>query len=29
VEIDTMYNSQRLRPNYAEKVGLPIFLVRA
>lgn len=29
VEIPTMYNSERLRPNYAEKVGLPIFLVRA
>jgi ATP-dependent phosphofructokinase / diphosphate-dependent phosphofructokinase len=29
VEIDTMYNKERLRPNYANKLGLPIFLVQA
>lgn len=29
VEIDTMYNVDRMRPNYANKVGLPIFLVQA
>ncbi|MDZ7636909.1 MAG: hypothetical protein U5J83_01415 [Bryobacterales bacterium] len=29
VEIGTMYNTERLRPNYADKVGLPIFLVQA
>ncbi len=29
VEIDTMYNTQRYRPNYAHKLGLPIFLTRA
>jgi 6-phosphofructokinase 1 len=29
VEIGTMYNTDRLRPNYANKLGLPIFLVQA
>ena len=29
VEIETMYNTARYRPNYACKLGLPIFLTRA
>ena len=29
VDISTMYNSDRYRPNYANKTGLPIFLTRA
>ncbi len=29
VDIDTMYNTDRYRPNYANKLGLPIFLTRA
>jgi len=29
VEVDTMYNTERYRPNYANKAGLPIFLTRA
>ncbi|MGD0922327.1 MAG: 6-phosphofructokinase [Terriglobia bacterium] len=29
VDIETMYNTQRYRPNYAHKLGLPIFLTRA
>ena len=29
VDIDTMYNVERYRPNYANKLGLPIFLTRA
>jgi ATP-dependent phosphofructokinase / diphosphate-dependent phosphofructokinase len=29
VDIESMYNTQRYRPNYANKVGLPIFLTRA
>src|ERR1700691_5442297 len=29
VEIETMYNTRRYRPNYANKLGLPIFLTRA
>lgn len=29
VEVETMYNVDRLRPNYANKLGLPIFLVKA
>ncbi|MCZ2157582.1 MAG: 6-phosphofructokinase [Bryobacterales bacterium] len=29
VDIETMYNAARYRPNYANKVGLPIFLTRA
>jgi 6-phosphofructokinase 1 len=29
VDVATMYNTQRYRPNYAHKLGLPIFLTRA
>mgnify|MGYP005809942131 CR=1 FL=1 len=29
VDIESMYNIDRYRPNYANKVGLPIFLTRA
>jgi ATP-dependent phosphofructokinase / diphosphate-dependent phosphofructokinase len=29
VDIETMYNTERYRPNYAHKLGLPIFLTRA
>lgn len=29
VDVATMYNTERYRPNYANKVGLPIFLTRA
>ena len=29
VEIETMYNVERYRPNYKNKLGLPIFLTRA
>lgn len=29
VDIDSMYNTERYRPNYANKAGLPIFLTRA
>lgn len=29
VDIPTMYNTERYRPNYANKAGLPIFLTRA
>jgi 6-phosphofructokinase len=29
VDIATMYNADRYRPNYANKLGLPIFLTRA
>jgi len=29
VDIETMYNTARYRPNYAQKMGLPIFLTRA
>jgi 6-phosphofructokinase 1 len=29
VEIATMYNTERYRPVYEQKVGLPIFLTRA
>lgn len=29
VDIATMYNKDRYRPNYANKLGLPIFLTRA
>jgi 6-phosphofructokinase 1 len=29
VDIETMYNTKRYRPNYAKKLGLPIFLTRA
>ena len=29
VDVATMYNTERYRPNYANKAGLPIFLTRA
>ena len=29
VDVATMYNTERCRPNYAHKTGLPIFLTRA
>jgi 6-phosphofructokinase 1 len=29
VDVATMYNTERLRPNYTGKLGLPIFLTRA
>ena len=29
MDIATMYNTERYRPNYANKLGLPIFLTRA
>ena len=29
VDVETMYNVQRYRPNYARMLGLPIFLTRA
>ena len=29
VEVDTMYNTERYRPIYDQKLGLPIFLTRA
>lgn len=29
VDIATMYNTERYRPNYGNKGGLPIFLTRA
>jgi 6-phosphofructokinase 1 len=29
VDIGSMYNTRRYRPNYARKLGLPIFLTRA
>jgi 6-phosphofructokinase 1 len=29
VEIETMYNTERYRPRYDHKLGLPIFLTRA
>jgi 6-phosphofructokinase 1 len=29
VEVETMYNTERYRPNYSNKEGLPIFLTRA
>ena len=29
VDVPTMYNTDRYRPNYANKTGLPIFLTRA
>lgn len=29
VDLGTMYNTERYRPNYAHKMGLPIFLTRA
>jgi 6-phosphofructokinase 1 len=29
VDVETMYNTERYRPNYANKAGVPIFLTRA
>jgi ATP-dependent phosphofructokinase / diphosphate-dependent phosphofructokinase len=29
VDLDSMYNTDRYRPNYANKLGLPIFLTRS
>ncbi len=29
VDVETMYNTKRFRPNYENKTGLPIFLTRA
>jgi 6-phosphofructokinase len=29
VDVETMYNTERYRPNYANKTGMPIFLTRA
>ncbi len=29
VDVDTMYNTERYRPNYGNKTGLPIFLTRS
>jgi 6-phosphofructokinase 1 len=29
VDIATMYNTNRYRPNYANKMGMPVFLTRA
>ena len=29
VELDLMYNTERYRPNYSNKIGLPIFLTHA
>jgi hypothetical protein len=29
VEVETMYNTERYRPVYDRKLGLPIFLTRA
>ena len=29
VELDLMYNTERSRPNYSNKIGLPIFLTHA
>jgi ATP-dependent phosphofructokinase / diphosphate-dependent phosphofructokinase len=29
IDIATMYNTDRYRPKYANKLGLPIFLTRA
>jgi 6-phosphofructokinase len=29
VDVETMYNTTRYRPNYSNKVGLPVFLMRA
>lgn len=29
VDVETMYNTRRYRPNYAQKLGLPIFLTKA
>jgi len=29
VDVQTMYNTERCRPDYAHKLGLPVFLTRA
>ena len=29
VDIESMYNTERYRPSYANKIGLPIFLTKA
>jgi len=29
VDVENMYNTDRYRPNYANKLGLPIFLTKA
>ena len=29
VDVENMYNTERYRPKYADKLGLPIFLTRA
>jgi ATP-dependent phosphofructokinase / diphosphate-dependent phosphofructokinase len=29
VDVETMYNTERYRPNYSHKLGLPIFLTKA
>jgi ATP-dependent phosphofructokinase / diphosphate-dependent phosphofructokinase len=29
VDIETMYNTERYRPNYSDKVGVPVFLTKA
>jgi ATP-dependent phosphofructokinase / diphosphate-dependent phosphofructokinase len=29
VKVETMYNTERYRPTYDHKLGLPIFLTRA
>ncbi len=29
VDVESMYNTERLRPSYANKLGLPIFMTRA
>ena len=29
VEVETMYNTERYRPNYTNKLGLPVFLTKA
>jgi 6-phosphofructokinase 1 len=29
VVVETMYNTERYRPNYSNKIGLPIFLTHA
>jgi 6-phosphofructokinase 1 len=29
VEVESMYNVERYRPNYSNKAGLPIFLTKA
>jgi hypothetical protein len=29
VDVETMYNKERMRPNYSNKIGLPMFLTCA